>query len=136
MTLKYNNAQHRLYLDFTDRIGGARLHLFEGDTEFYSAAFWDFLKFIWRSHRPGRKTDALGSMTALKSAHTPGKYLETALEKGLILETDNPLDARSKLLALSPEMRTKLDVFFDGVISELRKTCRHVDIEGPSPEDP
>jgi hypothetical protein len=134
--LKYNAPQHREYLDLIERIGHRWLEVFQGDTEFYSAVFWDLLSLIWRSETPVRKTDALGYMTAIKSAHTAGKYVETAIKRGVLLEADNPDDARSKLLSLSPEMRRRLDAFFDGAVSEVRRSNRNFDELGPSPRDP
>ena len=98
MTANYNDAQRREYLLMIDRVGAAWLGVFGDDTEFYSAVFWDLLSRIWRSETPVRKTDALGYMTAIKSAHTAGKYVETAIKRGVLLEADNPNDARSKTL--------------------------------------
>lgn len=134
--LKYNAAQHQEYLDMIDRIGHGWLEVFQGDTEFYSAVYWDLLSRIWRSEAPVRKTDALGFMTAIKSAHTAGKYVETAIKRGILLEADNPEDARSKLLSLSPAMRRRLDAFFDGAVSEVRRSNIIFDELGPSPRDP
>lgn len=136
MRLKYNDDQRREYLVLTDHIGAKWMETFEGETEFYSAAFWDLLTGLWRATEPVRKTDALGMMTGIKSAHTAGKYLETALKRGFVVERDNPRDARSKLVALSPDMRRKLDAFFDAAVSQLRATGRRINVLGPSPEEP
>ena len=136
MTLTYNNDQHRLYLEFTDGIGQGWIEVFEGDTQFYSAAYWDLLTAVWRAEGPVRKTDALGFMKGIKSAHTAGKYLDTAIDHGSLIETNNPEDARSKLLTLSPVMQQRLDVFFDTAVGEIRRASKLVDIKGPSPEDP
>ena len=83
-------------------------------------------------------TGAIGALllAAVKSPHTAGKYVETCLRHGLIVEADNPDDARSKLLTLAPNMRGRLDAFFDRAITEVRLANREVDIKGPSPEEP
>ena len=91
---------------------------------------------IWEKDAPVRKTDALRFMTAIKSPHTAGKYIETAIRKGILIEEDNPEDARSKLLRLSPDMRTRLDAFFDSAVGQVRRTNRKMDELGPSPEEP
>ncbi len=122
MTKGYNDAQRREYLHMIDRVGGAWLGVFGDDTEFYSASYWDLLTRLWRSTAPVRKTDALEFMTAVKSAHTAGKYLERAIERGFVVETDNPEDARSRLVALSPGMRARLDGFFDTAVDEIGQT--------------
>jgi len=136
MRLKYNHDQRREYLVLTDQVGSRWMEMFQGDKDFYSAAYWDLLTGLWRAAEPMRKTDALGLMQGIKSAHTAGKYLETALARGIVIERDNPTDARSKLVALSREMRQKLDGFFDAAVSQLRATGRRVDVLGPSPDEP
>ena len=92
--LKFNDDQRREYLNLPDQVGMKWLKVFEGDTEFYSAAYWDLLTGLWRTNGPRRKTDALGLMKGIKSVHAAGKYLDTAIERGIIVETDNPQDAR------------------------------------------
>ena len=57
--LKFNDDQRREYLNLTDQVGMKWLEVFEGDTEFYSAAYWDLLTGLWRTDGPRRKTDAL-----------------------------------------------------------------------------
>ncbi len=122
MTPSYNDAQRREYLHMIDRVGGAWLRVFGDDAEFYSANYWDLLTRLWRSERPVRKTDALGFLTAVKSGHTAGKYLERAIERGFVTETENPEDARSRLVGLSPDMRARLDGFLDTAVDEVGQT--------------
>jgi len=136
MTLKYNSDQHGEYLLMSERIGLTWLKVFQGDTEFYSAAYWDLLTGLWRRRAPARKTEVLSFMKAIKSPHTAGKYVDTAIRKGIIVETDNPQDARSKLLDLSPDMRRQLDGFLDAAITEIKESIEKVDEKGPSTKDP
>jgi len=119
MKLKYTSDQRIEYLNMIDHVGRNWLNVFRGDPEFYSAAYWDLLTRIWKSTRPVRKTDALKFMIGIKSAQTAGKYLENAIEQDFIREQENPKDARSKLVFLSPEMRTRLDSFFDLAVGEV-----------------
>lgn len=136
MALKYNTEQHKEYLRMTGRCGVAWLNVFGDDRDFWSAAYWDLFTNLWDSRGPVRKTDALKFMRAVKSAHTAGKYVEAAIRKGFLLEQDNPEDARSKLLTLSPGMRERLDAYFETAVGEIRRTSRAFDALGPSPEDP
>lgn len=136
MALKYNNAQHREYMALMHRVSANWLQVFQGNTLFYSAAYWDLLTHLWEADAPVRKTDTLGFMTAVKSPHTAGKYVDTALAEGLVVETDNPEDARSKLVALSPAARAALDAFFDSALAELRQAERNLHGKGPLPEEP
>ncbi len=133
--LKYNDAQRREYLELMDRMAGHWLQVFGGKEAFYSAQYWDLFNTIWRSPRPVTKTEALRCMTGVKSAHTAGRYLETAIAEGLLVEEENPEDGRSRIIRLSPAMRENLDVFFDRAVSELRKSNKTVEVAGPSPEE-
>ncbi len=132
--LTYNTAQHREYLIMIDRVGRNWLEVFQGNTDFYSAVYWDLLTGIWRRDGPVRKTDALGFMTSVKSPQTAGRHVEEAIEQGILQEQDNPRDARSKLLSLTPVMKDRLDAFFDKAVGEVRGTAQLLDIKGPSPE--
>ncbi|WNK01486.1 MarR family winged helix-turn-helix transcriptional regulator [Thalassospiraceae bacterium LMO-JJ14] len=121
MPLTYSDQQRRAYLVFTDKVGSGWINLFAGDTEFYSAAYWDLLTHLWRVSEPVRKTDAIAAITGVKSPLTASKYIDTALTRGLIVEKENPNDARSKLIALSPQMRAQMDAFFDDAVDEMKK---------------
>lgn len=134
--LKYNTEQRQEYLNMIDRVGGHWLGVFGGNEVFYSAQYWDLFTNIWRSDKPVTKTEALKCMTGIKSPHTASKYLETAIREGLLVEEDNPADKRSRFISLSPAMAQRLDRFFDRAISELRKSNRKIEIEGPSPVEP
>lgn len=126
MGASYSRAQRKQYLEMTDNIGRSWLNVFQGDTDFYSAAYWDLLTETWRADKPVRKTDALRYMKAIKSAHTASKYVETSIKKGFLIETDNPEDARSKLLSLSLDIRQRLDLFFDTAIDNVERSSQAV----------
>src|SRR5918996_5073631 len=121
MSLQYNDEQRREYLNMTDNIVQHWLRVFDQDTEFYSAVYWDLFTRIWKSDRPVRRTDALKFMTSVKSAATAGKYLNEAIRQRLVQESPNPQDARSKVLELSPDVRARLDTFFDHAVAEVRR---------------
>ena len=127
MDLQYNESQRKEYLNMIDRIGMEWLDVFKGDTEFYQAAYWDLFTRLWKSGISERKTDALKFMVGIKSAQTAGKYIETAIKKKLIVEKDNPEDARSRLLELSPQMKERLDLFFDQAVGNLNNSTRTIE---------
>ncbi len=134
--LKYNSEQRREYLNMTDRIGMSWLKVFQGQQEFYSADYWDLLTGIWRAGGPVRKTDATRMMRGLKSAQTAGKYVEAAIQHGILSEEENPRDARSRVVCLTPEMLERLDEFFDQAVGELRRSHKVLQSKGPLPEEP
>jgi hypothetical protein len=134
MPLPYNDEQRREYLNMIDNIGQHWLRLFDQNTEFYSAMYWDLLSRIWKADRPVRRTDALRFMISVKSAATAGKYINEAIRQGLLHEYPNPQDARSKLLELSPDLRTRLDTFFDLAVHEVRQANQGISGKGPLPD--
>jgi hypothetical protein len=134
MSLQYNDEQRREYLNMTDNIVQHWLRVFDQNTEFYSAVYWDLFTRIWKSDRPVRRTDALKFMTSVKSAATAGKYINEAIRQRLLHENPNPQDARSKLLELSPDIRERLDVFFDNAVGEMRQANQSISQKGPVPD--
>ncbi len=134
MAGRYNSDQRMEYLNMTNRIGQRWVDVFEGDVEFYSAAYWDLFTGVWQAAGPVRKTDALKFMTAVKSAHTAGKYVDAAVAHGVLVETENPEDARSRLLDLSPAMRIRLDDFFESAVDEMRRSTDAVSSTGVLPD--
>ena len=134
MALKYSDKQRKEYFKTTQQLGVSWLEVFEGDEEFYSSAYWDLLTSIWIKGGPVRKTDALRFMTNIKSPHTAGKYVETAIARGFLIEEENPKDARSRLLRLAPDMRKRLDRFFDGCVGEISHCVQRIARMGASPK--
>lgn len=132
--MKYNCIQRREYLNMLDNVAQRWLRLFDDNTEFYSAIYWDLLTRLWKENKPVRRTDALRFMTSIKSAATAGKYIDEAIQQGLLCESTNPQDARSKLLTLSPDMRDRLDAFFDEAIDEVRQANLMISQQGPVPD--
>ena len=124
--MDYSRDQHEEYLWMTEKVGEHWLQVFQNDTEFWSAVYWDLFTKLWRARGDVRKTDALRFMTAIKSAHTAGKYLETAIRRGLVEERENPEDARSKLVRLAPALRERLDSFLDSAVSEMSQASHRV----------
>ena len=79
--MDYGRTQHEEYLWMTEMVGEHWLKVFGNDTEFGLLSIDLFTK-LWQAQSDVRKTDALGYMNSVKSAHTAGKYLETAIAAG------------------------------------------------------
>ena len=117
-----------------DTISQHWLRVFDHNTDFYSAVYWDLLTRLWQANKPVRRTDALKFMTSVKSAATAGKYLNEAIRQRLLQESPNPQDARSKVLELSPDVRARLDTFFDHAVEEVRQANQEISHKGPVPD--
>ena len=119
MELKYTDEQRRGYLRFTRKLGGEWVEVFDGNSEFYSADYWDLLTEMWHASRPVMVSEALKFMKSIKSPYTARKYLQKLIDEKMVLEKTNPQDERSMLVELSPEMAERLDVFFDHTVGGL-----------------
>ena len=134
MAFQYNTEQYRAYLHMIDTISQHWLRVFGHNTDFYSAVYWDLLTRLWQANKPVRRTEALKFMTSVKSAATAGKYLNEALRQRLLQEYPNPQDARSKVLELSPDVRARLDTFFDHAVEAVRRANQGISHKGPVPD--
>jgi DNA-binding MarR family transcriptional regulator len=117
-----------------DTIAQHWLRVFDHNTAFYSAVYWDLLTRLWQANKPVRRTDALKFMTSVKSAATASKYLNEAIRQRLLQEYPNPQDARSKVLELSPDFRARLDTFFDHAVEAVRQANQGISHKGPVPD--
>jgi hypothetical protein len=130
MSLPYNDEQRQAYLAMTDNVLQHWLRVFDHNTDFYSAVYWDLFTRIWRADRPVRRMDALRFMVSVKSAATAGKYINEAIRQKFLHEYPNPQDARSKLLELSADFRARLETYFDNAVSEVREANQGITQKG------
>ncbi|NIJ40663.1 DNA-binding MarR family transcriptional regulator [Parvibaculum indicum] len=90
------------------------------DKDILDINYSDLYTGLWAAETPVRKQEALLLMRHL-SPQTAKKYLDNAVAKGLIVELPDPSDGRAKLIALSPDLKSRLEDFFDNAIEIFRK---------------
>lgn len=121
--LKFSCEQRKEYMHFARKCGARWLEVFDGNNEFYSAPYWDLLSEMWYADKPLMVSDALKFMKSIKSPFTARKYLQKLIDEKMVLETKNTKDERSMLVSLSPELKSRLDKYFDGTIAEMLETA-------------
>lgn len=90
------------------------------DKDILDINYSDLYTGLWAAEAPLRKQEALLLMRHL-SPQTAKKYLDNAIAKGLLVELPDPSDGRAKLIALSPDLKARLEDFFDNAIEIFRK---------------
>ena len=91
------------------------------DGDFFDLHYSSLFTEMWlRDGRAVPRTEAYGFMQSL-SPQTAMKYLNRALQEGYLLEVDNPDDRRSRLIAMSPKLKERLDNLIDYALAEFRK---------------
>lgn len=90
------------------------------DDEFHPLNYFDLFTGIWLKGEPVSKTDCYRLMPGV-SAQTAKKYVERAVARGHLLESANPQDGRSRLIALSPTLKTLLERNLDLTAQQLRQ---------------
>jgi hypothetical protein len=121
--LKFSKEQHREYIHFARKVGAQWVEVFDGNNEFYSTPYWDLLSEMWYADKPLMVSDALRYMKSIKSPFTARKYLQKLINEKMVLETKNPNDERSMLVSISPQLKTKLDGYFDFTMAEMVATA-------------
>lgn len=102
-----------LALHEIDRFWGEVFH----DEAYYDLNYSDLFTRMWLAgDRPLKKTDLYVFMPRV-SLRTAVKYVQRAIESGLLTETVDPADRRSKRVALSADLSRNIEGFIDHALT-------------------
>ncbi len=83
------------------------------ETGFSDVYFSRLFSELWlRGSDAVAKTDAYGFVTGV-GTQTAMKYVRKAIDEGYLLEVDNPADARSRLIRMSPLLTERFEQLVD-----------------------
>jgi hypothetical protein len=113
----YTDEERRHFVEALNAMDAYWLKVFKQD--FYDMNYSDLFTELWRRDEPVPKTQACLFIHQL-GPQTSKKYIDRAIEMGYLLESPNPLDGRSKLIELAPEIRKGLAEVIDYAIGRFR----------------
>ncbi|MBI1262876.1 MAG: MarR family transcriptional regulator [Rhizobiales bacterium] len=116
------HRQRQQFVQALNRMDGAWVRFLQ-DKDILDINYSDLYTGLWAVGAPLRKQEALLLMRHL-SAQTAKKYLDNAIAKGLLIELPDPSDGRAKLIALSPDLKGRLEDFFDHAIELFRNALQ------------
>ena len=87
-----------------------------GDDVFYDLNYSDLFLRMWLSEQKHfRKTELYPFMYKV-SHRTAVKYVQLAIDRGLLQESTDPTDRRARLISMSPTLRRRLERFIDASV--------------------
>jgi hypothetical protein len=91
------------------------------DNLFYDLNYSDLFTRMWlESEEPFRKTDLYQFMPKV-SQRTAAKYIQIAIDRGLLLERPDTEDRRSKRITIADDLKIRIERFLDYSIDVFNK---------------
>lgn len=88
-----------------------------GDKLFHDLNYYDLFTQMWlKPNRAFRKSELHRLMPNI-SQRTAVKYVQIAIDRGLLIEHTDPEDLRSKRITMSAGLKRKIELFLDYSIS-------------------
>jgi len=88
-----------------------------GDNIFYDLNYSDLFTRMWlNADKAYRKTDLYAFMPKV-SQRTAAKYLQQAIDRGLLIEKQDDEDRRSRRITMSSDLRQRIEMYLDYSIS-------------------
>jgi hypothetical protein len=100
-------------LDSTDRYWIEVL----GNTLFHDLNYYDLFTRMWLKLDDTYCKSELYQLMPNISQRTAIKYIQTAIDHGLLVEHADPKDLRSKRIGMSNDLRQKIELFLDYSVS-------------------
>ncbi|HEX8874996.1 MAG TPA: MarR family transcriptional regulator [Nitrosospira sp.] len=88
-----------------------------GDKLFHDLNYYDLFTQMWLRHNHIFHKSELHRLMPNISQRTAVKYIQIAIDHGLLIEHADPEDQRSKRITMSADLKRKIELFLDYSIS-------------------
>jgi hypothetical protein len=88
-----------------------------GDKLFHDLNYYDLFTQMWLKHNQTFHKSELHQLMPNVSQRTAVKYIQIAIDHGLLIEQADPEDLRSKRITMSAGLKRKIELFLDYSIS-------------------
>ncbi|ODT81159.1 MAG: MarR family transcriptional regulator [Nitrosomonadales bacterium SCN 54-20] len=127
---KQSNARRRQFVQLLTDLDQYWIEVL-GNKLFHDLNYYDLFTQMWlridsSEDDTFRKSELYKLMPHI-SQRTSIKYIQIAIDHGLLIERMDPQDQRSRQITMSADLRRKIELFLDRSISMLRETSWQAD---------
>ncbi|MBN9133407.1 MAG: MarR family transcriptional regulator [Nitrosospira multiformis] len=127
---KQSNARRRQFVQLLTDLDQYWIEVL-GNKLFHDLNYYDLFTQMWlridsSEDDTFRKSELYKLMPHI-SQRTAIKYIQTAIDHGLLIERMDPQDQRSRQITMSADLRRKIELFLDRSISMLREISWQAD---------
>ena len=117
---RQSNSRRREFIQLLTSIDDYWIEVL-GDKLFHDLNYYDLFTQMWLRFNTDsgdtfRKSD-LYSLMPNVSQRTAIKYVQIAIDHGLLIEHTDPEDLRSRRITMAPDLKRKIELFLDHSIS-------------------
>jgi hypothetical protein len=119
---RQSNTKRRQFVQMINRTDQYWMDIL-GDKLFHDLNYYDLFTQMWLKHEQTFHKSEQHQLMPNISQRTAVKYVQIAIDHGLLIEHADPEDLRSKLITMSAGLKRKIELFLDYSISVF-ENCR------------
>jgi hypothetical protein len=113
---RQSNARRNQFVQLINRTDRYWMDVL-GDKRFHDLNYYDLFTQMWLKQGHALHKSELHRLMPNISQRTAVKYIQNAIDSGLLIEDADPEDLRSKRITMSPGLKRKIELFLDYSIS-------------------